>query len=140
MGDALDGSEQALYNFEMDPVHEAFMQVVEDNQNPTTGDVPVVVPGHAGSCDDIAWTSAYPQITAMQHRYYGNTRTLARKFPSLVRYQENLISNADSSASNAHEGLAVCDQFKDWLCVSVCLCLRRCRREKMISMRIRTCC
>ena len=68
MGDALDGSEQALMNFEMGPVHEAFMQVVEDNQNPKTGDVPVVVPGGAGSCDDIAWTSAYPQITAMQHQ------------------------------------------------------------------------
>ena len=27
MGDALDGSEQALMNFEMGPVHEAFMQV-----------------------------------------------------------------------------------------------------------------
>jgi alpha-L-rhamnosidase len=49
MGDALDGSEQALYNFEMGPVHEAFMQVIEDNQNPQTGDVPVVVPGSAGT-------------------------------------------------------------------------------------------
>lgn len=29
MGDALDASEQALYNFEMGPVHEAFMQVIE---------------------------------------------------------------------------------------------------------------
>jgi hypothetical protein len=116
VGDALDGSEQALYNFEMGPVHEAFMQVIEDNQSPTTGDVPVVVPGSAGQCDDIAWTSAYPQITAMQHQYYDNTRTLERKFPSLVKYTENLIANADSSASNAHEGLAVCDQFKDWLC------------------------
>jgi hypothetical protein len=52
----------------------------------------------------------------MQHQYYGDTRTLQRKFSSLVKYTENLISNADSSASNAHEGLAVCDQFKDWLC------------------------
>ena len=128
MGDALDGSEQALMNFEMGPVHEAFIQLVEDNQNPKTGDVPYVVPGFVGgfpgheapgkeaSCNDIAWTSAYPQVAAAQHEYYGDTRTLARKFPSLVKYTENLISNADSSASNAHEGLAVCDQFRDWLC------------------------
>lgn len=53
MGDALDGSEQALYNFEMGPVHEAFMQVIEDNQNPQTGDVPVVVPGSAGTTHSL---------------------------------------------------------------------------------------
>ena len=54
----------------------------------------------------------------MQHQYYGNTRTLQRMWPSLVRYQENLIANADSAGVNTtqHEGLAVCDQFKDWLC------------------------
>jgi alpha-L-rhamnosidase len=86
MGDALDGSEQALMNFEMGPVHEAFMQVIEDNQSPRSGDVPVVVPGYAKNCDDIAWTSAYPQITAMQHQYYSDTRTLERKYSSLVKY------------------------------------------------------
>ena len=54
----------------------------------------------------------------MQHQYYGNMRTLERKWPSLVRYQENLITTAESASGNAtqHEGLAVCDQFKDWLC------------------------
>ena len=60
MGDALDASEQALYNFEMNPVHEAFFQTIEDNQDPKTGDVPVVVPKphQGGKCNDIAWTSA----------------------------------------------------------------------------------
>ena len=37
--------------------------------------------------------------------------TLERRWPSLVRYQENLIDNA-------HQGLAVCDSFQDWLCGS----------------------
>ena len=64
LGDALDASEQALYNFEMDPVHEAFLQTIEDNQDPMTGDVPPVVPRPhywqhpGGKCNDIAWTSA----------------------------------------------------------------------------------
>eukprot|EP01046_Picozoa_sp_COSAG06_P011309 COSAG06_NODE_642_length_13482_cov_21.927296_7_plen_243_part_00 len=36
---------------------------------------------------------------------------------SLVRYQANLIANAESGPnSTQHEGLAACDQFKDWLC------------------------
>ena len=116
MGDALDASEQALYNFDMGPVHDAFIQTVEDNQG-QNGDVPVVVPGSAGNaCNDIAWTSAFPQITAMQHEYYGDTRTLKRKFQSLARYQEHLIGIATTGPQGTHAGLAVCDQFKDWLC------------------------
>lgn len=119
MGDALDASEQALYNFDIAPVHQAFLQTIEDNQNPTSGDVKFVVPKlgqmHAG-CADIAWTSAYPQIAAMQHQYLGDIRTLERRWPSLVRYQEHLITNATNSTDNPHVGLAVCDTFNDWLC------------------------
>ena len=120
LGDALDASEQVLFNFEVAPVHEAFFRTIEDNQDPATGDVLAVVPkpGKFGSgCNDIAWTSAYPQIVDMQHQYYGNTRTLQRRWPSLVKYQENLIANAQRNGSaSPHEGLAVCDQFNDWLC------------------------
>ena len=71
MADALDASEQALYNFAIGPVHEAFFQTIEDNQDPKTGDVPVVVPkpSQGGKCNDIAWTSAYPQIVAMLRQH-----------------------------------------------------------------------
>ncbi len=48
MGDWLDASEQAFMNFEIAPVYEAFMQTIEDNQSPITGDVPFKVP--AGKC------------------------------------------------------------------------------------------
>eukprot|EP00937_MAST-01D_sp_MAST-1D-sp2_P002408 g2408.t1 len=34
MGDALDASEQALYNFDMAAVYRAFMQTIEDDQGP----------------------------------------------------------------------------------------------------------
>jgi alpha-L-rhamnosidase len=112
MGDALDGSEQAMFNFDTEAVHEAFLQVVLDNQG-SNGDVPVCVPGGTpkqGSCNDIAWTSAYPQITNMLHSYYGDKRIIKRHWDSLVMYQENLLANA------SHLGLAECDRFKDWLC------------------------
>ena len=92
LGDALDASEQALMNFDMAAVHEAYLQVIQDDQA-GNGDVPVVVPGPASrdtprghrGCNDIAWTSAYPLIVNMQHTYYGNTRTLEQKWPSLQR-------------------------------------------------------
>ena len=80
------------------PVHSAFLQTIEDNQG-VSGDVPVAIPAGSpsqakGSCNDIAWTAAYPQLAAMQYKYYGNKRVIERHWPSLVRYQENLIANA----------------------------------------------
>ena len=109
--DALDASEQALYNYDIAAVHRAFMQTIEDNQGPA-GDVPYVIPAGTpknGSCNDIAWTSAYPQIVNMHHTYYGDDRIARRHWQSLVQYQENLVLNAQG-------GLATCDKFEDWLC------------------------
>eukprot|EP00039_Didymoeca_costata_P030726 m.31059 g.31059 ORF g.31059 m.31059 type:complete len:1152 (-) comp8275_c0_seq1:33-3488(-) len=114
MGDALDASEQALYNFDTEAVHTAFMRTIEDNQG-DDGDVPVVIPGgfpKDGSCNDIAWTSAYPQIINMMHTYHGDMRLMKRHWPSLVNYTENLVNHAKSQP----QGLAECDQFNDWLC------------------------
>eukprot|EP01047_Picozoa_sp_COSAG01_P021425 COSAG01_NODE_1242_length_11084_cov_178.815112_2_plen_282_part_00 len=114
MGDALDASEEALYNFGMLPVHTAFFQTIVDNQGPISGDVPSVIPAGIpgnGSCQDIAWTSAFPMIANMHVQYYNNTRPARRHWPALVQYTENLIANRNSST-----GLAQCDQWQDWLC------------------------
>lgn len=116
MGDALDASEEALYNFGMLPVHTAFFQTIVDNQG-AGGDVPSVIPGSIpqnGSCSDIAWTSAFPLIVNMHVQYYNNTRPARRHWSALVRYTENLIGVANNSSS----GLAECDQWQDWLCGS----------------------
>ena len=67
LGDALDASEQAMYNFDMAPVYTAYFQTIEDNQDPLSGDLPAVVPkpqwlahlaGQSDSCSGISWTSA----------------------------------------------------------------------------------
>lgn len=116
MGDALDASEECMYNFDSRTVHEAFMQTIQDNQG-SSGDVPFVVPaGVPGddSCHDIAWTAAYPQISNLMYKYFGDRRVLENHWSSLVKYIENLIRHAGSSKTTP--GLAVCDQFKDWLC------------------------
>jgi alpha-L-rhamnosidase len=114
MGDALDASEQAMFNFDTEAVHEAFIQGILDNQG-VNGDVPIDVPRSIpkASCNDIAWTSAYPQITNMLYNYYGDLRIIERHWDSLVMYQEMLLANA------SHVGLSECDTFKDWLCGDV---------------------
>eukprot|EP01047_Picozoa_sp_COSAG01_P065460 COSAG01_NODE_8848_length_2638_cov_1.759354_1_plen_94_part_10 len=94
MGDALDASEQAMFNFDTEAVHEAFIQGILDNQG-VNGDVPIDVPRSIpkASCNDIAWTSAYPQITNMLYNYYGDLRIIERHWDSLVMYQEMLLAN-----------------------------------------------
>jgi alpha-L-rhamnosidase len=117
LGDALDASEQALYNFNTLAVHTNFLSLIEESQGPG-GDIPVVIPSGnpgAGSCGDIAWTAAFPLITHDMYRYYGDLRPVRRYWPSLVRYAGNLISKASSSPDH----LAECDQFADWFCSSV---------------------
>ena len=113
MGDALDASEQSMFNFDTSAVYTAFMQTIVDNQGPN-GDVPTVVPNGVprnDSCNDIAWTSVFPQLTNMMHSYHGDTRLIQRHWQALVNYQENLIHVASSDS-----GLAQCDKYKDWLC------------------------
>ena len=113
MGDALDASEQSMFNFDTAAVHTAFMQTIVDNQGPN-GDVPTVVPNGVprnGSCNDIAWTSVFPQLTNMMHSYHGDTRLIRNYWQALTKYQENLINVASSN-----QGLAQCDKYQDWLC------------------------
>lgn len=113
-GDALDASEEVLYNFNTLAVHENFMKLIDENQG-VGGDVPFVIPAGNpgnGSCNDIAWTAAYPLITLDLFTYYGDLRVVERRWPSLVLYIENLIGHASSTP----EKLAECDQFQDWLC------------------------
>ena len=54
MGDALDASEQAMYNFDTLAMHTAFMLSVAENQGPG-GDVPVAIPGGSPKEVGNAW-------------------------------------------------------------------------------------
>ena len=76
--------------------------------------MPVVVPGSTpgpSSCNDLAWSTAYPEITALIGGYYGDTSAADRHWESLVRYMANVVHNA----ANSSHGVAVCDQFLDWV-------------------------
>ena len=90
-----------MYNFDTMAVHHAFQQVVQDNQG-VDGDVPVVVPaGFSGnsSCNDIAWTSAYPQITNMLHHYCKCSRSLCVFFRSLKEAAAQTAIRGSSTAT-----------------------------------------
>ena len=117
LGDALFASEESMYNFDLEAIYTSWLASIEDDQG-VSGDVPFVVPGRApggrASCNDIAWTSAYPQIASFLGAYYGSARPADRHWPSLTRYASNLIDRAGSS------GVTTCDQFLDWVTAGVC--------------------
>lgn len=117
LGDALFASEESMYNFDLEAIYTSWLASIEDDQG-VSGDVPFVVPGRAAaghaSCNDIAWTSAYPQIASFVGAYYGSARPADRHWPSLTRYADNLIGRAGS------DSVATCDQFLDWVTAGVC--------------------
>ena len=113
-GDALFASEESLYNFDMQSIYTSFLHSVQDNQGPASGDVPVVVPGSTpgpSSCNDLAWSAAFPEIAALVGDYYGDTNAADRHWESLARYMANVVHHA----ANSSHGVAVCDQFLDWV-------------------------
>ena len=77
--------------------------------------VPGASPGPV-SCNDIAWSTAYPQIAAFVGEYYGDTRLAQRHWESLTKYTTNLLTHA----ANSSDGVATCDQFSDWVTAGVC--------------------
>jgi hypothetical protein len=84
LGDALFAAEQGMYNFDLSAIYHSFLNSIEDNQG-ASGDVPFVVPGPEpgkSSCNDIAWTSAYPQLAALMYKYYGDVRVLEQHYTS----------------------------------------------------------
>ena len=87
MGDALFASEESMYNFDLQSIYSSFLHSVEDDQGPISGDVPFVVPGGipgASSCNDIAWTSAYPILTGQLGTFYGDSKAADQHWDSII--------------------------------------------------------
>jgi alpha-L-rhamnosidase len=126
LGDALFAAEASMYNFDLEAIYTSWLASIEDNQG-SQGDVPYLAPGQTpsspASCNDIAWTSAYPRVTSFVGAYYGATRAAARHWPSLTRYVDNLVDHhagPPPSGTQGGAGVATCDQFLDWVTAGAC--------------------
>lgn len=134
----------------METIHHAFLQTIADSQA-VNGDVPAAVPvpfagdpffNNPTSCGDIAWGAAFPLLAQSLHTFYGDVRTASRHWTALRKYADHLVQVARSASCRPFDsrgqrnktckptaigGLAVCDQFGDWLaphigCVHGCPC------------------
>ena len=125
LGDALFAAEASMFNFDLEAIYTSWLTSIEDNQG-SQGDVPYLAPGgqtptSPASCNDIAWTSAYPRVASFVGEYYGATRAAARHWPSLARYVDNLVDrHVGPPPTSGGAGIATCDQFLDWVTAGAC--------------------
>ena len=121
LGDASFAAPGTLWNFDFGPVCRGFATIIADSQTPS-GEVPDSVPcphPHQNAtscgggatwefparwgpawCNDVAWTSGFPLITARAFEFSGDPRPAAAHWRSLTRHTENLIAKAEHFAHN----------------------------------------
>ena len=136
-GDALDASDEALYNFDMAAVYENFVSQMSDDQG-KNGNIPIYVPndgqcmGVGGNncsgcplpynpnfdtgCSDIGWTLAFPAIVEAVYNYTGDTRLMKTQYDNLKRYTDNLVAVAKTRPHL----VADCDRWGDWVPPASC--------------------
>ena len=133
LGDASFAAPGTLWNYKYESVYRSFLTVIADSQTPS-GEVPTSVPcphphcplqGCRGTgpsdnwtfpaawgpahCNDIAWTSGFPIIAELNHRFTGDTRTAERHWPSLYHYTEHLVARAGAFPGS----ITACDPGND---------------------------
>jgi hypothetical protein len=138
LGDALDASDEALYNVDMSAVYENFVSQMSDDQG-QNGNIPIYVPNdgqckgtggnncsgcpppynpHFGTtgCSDIGWTLAFPAIIEALYNHTGDMRLMRRQYANLQRYTDNLVAVAKTRPY----AVADCDRWGDWLPPTQC--------------------
>ena len=101
-GDALDASEEVLYNFNTLAVHENFMKLVNENQG-VGGDVPFVIPAGNpgnGSCNDSGM-QRQPQL-AIDSRQPSRRQPAADSQQPQESSRQVAPSNCQTAASSWH--------------------------------------
>ena len=121
LGDALDVAEQAMYNFNVLPVQELFLDTIRSfmimDGSASNGNIPVNVPANrANNPMDISWTAAYPLIANWLLLYYGDLAAVQEHWPTLRMYVDGQKSQMEAKSKNTN---AVPDfyNFGDWCAI-----------------------
>ena len=112
-----------------------FLNMIQDTQHPTDGDVAPVAPVAvkfkkspdeqlvkvgsalprlgAGAMADLSWTAAFPLITSWLYKYYADTAPIVRHWVSLKKYMDGV----HDAASKNEGGLPAFWTWGDWCAV-----------------------
>ncbi|XP_065837155.1 alpha-L-rhamnosidase-like [Oscarella lobularis] len=110
MGDAGLSCDIMALGFDMHAFFVNMLRNIRDDEG-EDGSVPDVVPyyryGHRPA--DPSWSAAFPQVTFVLYKYYGDLRAVRDNYDALKRYFKNIASQIPSS------GLAhMAGRYGDW--------------------------
>lgn len=94
LGDAQVTAEEALFNFDMERFYRNWLAGIRLNQDPATGDIPIISPRPYLRDDGVEWSSTFLTLAWDCYRYYGNPTLLEENYPSMVRYIQFLRNHA----------------------------------------------
>ena len=75
-GDAQVTAEEAMFNFDMALFYRNWLSGIRLNQNPKTGDIPIISPRPYIYDEGVEWSSTFFTISWDYYRYYGDKRLL----------------------------------------------------------------
>lgn len=100
--------EEALYNFDMMPFYEKWLQDLADSQDPETGAIPDTAPYFYGGRPAFHISSIYVLLPWHLYWFYGDKRPMERHYEGMKRYVTFKLLERDAS------GLLPDQYFGDW--------------------------
>lgn len=122
-GDAAVSAEEAVYNFDMQKLYEAFLADMKEERHPERKTVGIICPNHKSYFDgtSIDWGLAYSEIILQSYARYGDKTVLNEHWDALKEYvgfyrsyrNEDGLLPAYINNGDGEEKTAVC-WFGDW--------------------------
>jgi alpha-L-rhamnosidase len=92
LGDAQVTAEEAMMNFNMALFYENWLEGIKENQDPKTGDIPIISPRPYIPDEGIEWSSTYIIMLWQYYTFYGDKRILSHHYSAMKRYMNFLDS------------------------------------------------
>ena len=97
MGDAQVTAEEAMFNLDMPLFYRNWITGIRKNQNPQTGDIPIISPRPYIWDEGVEWSSTYINLLWRHYTCYGDADILNENYSTMKRYMQFLDSISENS-------------------------------------------
>ncbi len=95
LGDVQVSAEQAIYNFDMRHFFKNWLKGIRLNQDPVTGDLPIISPRPYLADEGVEWSSTFITLTWDYYVHYGDVEVLKDNYEAMKRYMDFLKDISD---------------------------------------------
>ena len=95
-GDAQVTAEEAMFNFDMALFYENWLRGIRANQDPASGDIPIISPRPYIKDEGVEWSSSFFSIVWHCYQYYGDRQILKANYTAMKRYMGFLAGIAEN--------------------------------------------